>query len=116
VTGDAVLDAANDELCLRNLAFTTDTQEALDQDADWLGQADPLRPMSDAAVINLGDALAEAKKGANEQLAALKTRLSKDFAVEMAVTDLHIGRLAFASDRVFAVITARGKMSAVLNP
>ena len=86
MTGDAVLDAATDELRLRNLAFTTDTKEALDQDADWLGQADPLRPMSDAVVIKLGDALAQAKKAANEQLATLKTQLSKDFAVDMAVT------------------------------
>lgn len=116
VTGDAVINSATDELRLRNLAFTADTKEALNQNADWLGQADPLRPMSGAVVIKLGDALAQAKKGANEQLATLKTRLTKEFAVNLAVTDLHISRLAFARDRTFAVITARGKMSAVLNP
>ena len=116
ITGEAVVDPATDELRLRNLAFTNETKEFLKQDANWLGESDPLPRVSDSVLIRLGDALARAKKEANNQLTRLKTQLSNDFAVNMAVADLHVGHLAFSADRVFAVITVKGKFSATLNP
>jgi hypothetical protein len=116
VTGEAILDEVRDELRVRNLAFTTDTLDSLKEDAEWLRQADPIKPMSEAAVIKLGDEIKKAKQEANEQLARLKDRLSKDFEVNLTVTELHVSRLAFAGKRVFAVVTAKGKMSAVLKP
>jgi hypothetical protein len=116
VTGDAMLTADGSKLRLSKLAFTTDTKEALDREADWLGQADPLAPVTDAAEIELADALAQAKKVANEQLSRLKTKFSKELAVTIEVTALRVDRLVFSKDRTFAAVTATGKASAELKP
>ena len=111
-----VLDAAKDLIRLTELKLTAETRSALEKDADWIAQAEFVDSVDKSAAIELGGALKDAKAKANKELAALRTELAKEFAVNMSVTDLHVDRLSFGKDRTFAVVTAKGKMSAVLRP
>ena len=115
LAGVPVLDAARDRIRLTNLKLTAETRGALDKDADWIAQAEVVDSLDKTAAIELGDALKQAKAKANKELAVLKQQLTRELAVSMRVTDLHVDRLAFDKDRTFAVVTARGRMSAVLR-
>ncbi len=72
--------------------------------------------MQKAAVFGLQDELAKAKRKANDELEELKSKLPKEVCGNVKVTDLGVERLAFAKNRGFAIVKAKGKMSAQIQP
>jgi len=116
VVGIPVLDAAKAELRLDKLDFTTETRSILLKAADWLVHETLLNTIKSAAVIKLDDHLKEATQKANSELDTLKARLPKEVGANVTVTQINLERLVFAKDRAFIIVTAKGKMSARLEP
>ena len=116
VVGIPVLDDAKAELRVDKLDFTTETRSILLKTADWLVHETLLHRIQSAAVIKLDDYLKEATQKANAEVDKLKTRLPKEIGANVSVTEISIERLAFAKDRIFIIVTAKGKMSARLDP
>lgn len=115
VAGVPVFDAGKAELRLDKLEFTADTRSLLVKTVDWLAHATLLEAMKNAADVKLDGELAKAKTKANEELDKLKSKLPKEVGANVLVTDVSVDRLAFAKARAFAVVKAKGKMSAKLK-
>ena len=112
-----VLDAGRDVLHLTELELAARLPQLAEEGGRLGGRGRPDRLVGRVhRRLPLGDALEQVRQKANEELAALKRQLPREFAVDMAVTELHVDRLAVDANRYLAVVTARGKMSAVLKP
>jgi hypothetical protein len=116
IVGAPIFDVGKSELCVDRLEFTAETKSLLVKTVDWLAHATLLERMKSAAVVKLDSELAKAKTTANEELDKLKSKLPKEVGANVSVTELSIDRLAHAQDRAFAVVKAKGKMSAQLRP
>lgn len=109
-------DAEKQELRVEQLDYHVDTRDMLLTTADWLVHDTLLASLKRAAVIGLEGELLKAIAKANAELDKLKAQLPKEVGANVSVTTLTVERLAFANDRPFTIIKARGKMSATLGP
>jgi hypothetical protein len=116
IVGVPVYDAAKAELRVEELEFSVETKNILLKAADWLAHDSLLAELQQAVVFQLQDDLARATAKANAELEELKGKPPNGIGAVVKVTDLSVERLAFAKDRGFAIVTAKGKMSARLQP
>src|SRR5262249_45804018 len=115
VVGVPLFDPATAEIRVDKLEYTAETKSLLLKNVDWIARSKLLDAMKTHAVVNLSGELHKAKTKANEELDKLKTGLPKELGANVTVIGLKIDRLAFAKDKAFAVVNAKGKMSARLN-
>jgi uncharacterized protein DUF4403 len=115
ISGKAKFDPVKAELRAEQLDYTTETKNILLESADWLAHSTLLKKMQDAAVVPLADEVDRAKQQANQQLNELKKQLPKEVSADISVAP-SIERIEFASDKAFAIVNAKGKISVRINP
>jgi hypothetical protein len=115
IVGVPVFDVATAELRLEQLKYSVATETLLMQNVEWLAHSTVLDAVAAASVVKLNGEMEKAKSKANEALDKLKRQLPKEVGADVRVTELHIDRLAFAKERAFVIVNARGTMSARLQ-
>ncbi len=116
VVGIPVFDAENAELRVDKLEYTAATESVLLKSAEWLTHSRLLDAFRAAAIVKLGGELEEATRKAKEQMHQLQNKLPKEIAANVTLEKLSIERIAFEPERVFAIVQAKGRMSAQLKP
>jgi hypothetical protein len=115
IVGVPVFDHAKAELRVEQLECTTATQSLLVGTLDWLAHPQLLHELKAACIVNLDAELKKVTVKANEQLDRLKDQLPSEIGARISVNEVAIERLVFGKERAFAVVTAKGNMSACLN-
>jgi hypothetical protein len=115
IAGKTKFDPAKVELRVEQLDYTTETKNILLKSADWLEHSTLLKKMQDAAILELAGEVAKAAEEANKQLNDLKKQLPKEVSAEVSVVP-SIARIEFTSDKAFAIVGAKGKISVRINP
>jgi hypothetical protein len=115
IVGVPGFDATKAELRVDQLQYTAATESLLLKSVEWLAHSKLLDAMKTASVVNLNRDIENAKTKANQQLEELKKQLPKEVGANVLVKELKIDRLAFAKERAFAIVNAKGKMSAQLQ-
>jgi hypothetical protein len=115
IVGVPVFDAATAELRVDQLKYTAATESLLVQNAEWLAHSQLLDTIRAVSVVNLNGEMEKAKTRANDEIDKLKKQLPKEVGADVCVAEIQIERLVFAKERAFAVVNARGKMSARLQ-
>jgi hypothetical protein len=115
IVGVPVFDPAKAELRVDQLEYTAATQSLLVGTLDWLAHPQLLDALKAACVVNLDAEVKKATVKANEQLDRLKDQLPSEIGARISVNEIAIERLVFGKEGAFAIVTAKGKMSACLN-
>lgn len=116
ITARLAFDRANIQLRADQLAFTTETQDVLVKNAEWLAHSMVLNKIEDAAVLQFpARAFDMALDQANNELTELKKQLPIEVTVDVPVAR-RIDRIAFVHDKAFAIIAFKGSLSARIAP
>jgi hypothetical protein len=115
VVGIPVFDPVKRELRVDKLDYSAETKSILLKAADWIAHSALLEKMKAATVVNVGAEIDKAKLDANKKLVELGKKLPKEINATATFTDVAVERLIAVREKAFAVVTAKGKLSARLQ-
>ncbi len=115
VVGIPWIDSVKRELRLDKLEYSAETKNILLNAAEWIEHSALLDKMKDATVVKFGGEIDKAKFEANKQLRDLAQKLPNEIKASPEFTDIAVERVIAVREKVFAVVTAKGSLSAELQ-